>query len=416
MASETAKHLRDKRNSDWEKAKAILDRADTEKRSLTDEEDREFNAYNDEIDKTDTRLKTVLDSESRSREVDAAYNALAGKPQGRADENSFLGEVRSWAMQRDGAKSYMVVNRSNAMGPLNLRSLQSNTTNGSATVPTDFYDQLIAYLIEVSGILQTGPSVLTTQGGETIQVPRATQHVTATTAAQAGNLPTADAVFDQKTLGAQKFAALTHVSRELIDDTGVDILGYLARTAGRAIGNSFGSALVLGGNGISGGLIPSLSVAVTGGVTSAISAVGAPTGGATYENLVDLEYSVIAPYRQSKSCYWLAADATIGSLRKLKDTTGRPLWEPSPVLGSPDLLLGKPIVADPFVAAYATAAKSIAFGDFSNYFIRLVGGLRFERSDDFLFGSDLVSFRSILRGDGTLADANSIKLFQGGAS
>jgi HK97 family phage major capsid protein len=57
---------------------------------------------------------------------------------------------------------------------------------------------------------------------------------------------------------------------------------------------------------------------------------------------------------------------------------------------------------------------SVLFGDFSQYFVRLVGGIRFERSDDFQFGNDLVTFRALIRGDGNLADANAIKGFQGG--
>ena len=160
--------------------------------------------------------------------------------------------------------------------------------------------------------------------------------------------------------------------------------------------------------------MPQSSVGVTGGLASAISGAGAAQGGAIYANLVDLEYSVIAPYRQSRSCYWLAADKTIGSFRKLVDTNNRPVWEPSAVLGSPDLLLGKPIVADPFMPATAANALSIAFGDFSQYFVRMVGGVRFERSDDFAFGTDLVTFRAILRGDGNLVDTSAIKLFKGG--
>jgi HK97 family phage major capsid protein len=204
------------------------------------------------------------------------------------------------------------------------------------------------------------------------------------------------------------------VARELIDDSGVDLLGYLAMQAGRAIGNLFGTSLINGGSSISGGLIPQSSVGVTGGLASAVSGAGAAQGGAVYSSLVDLEYSVIAPYRQSRSCYWLAADKTIGSFRKLVDTNNRPVWEPSAVLGSPDLLLGKPIVADPFMPAVASNALSIAFGDFSQYFIRLVGGVRFERSDDFAFGTDLVTFRAILRGDGNLVDTSAIKLFKGG--
>jgi HK97 family phage major capsid protein len=167
-------------------------------------------------------------------------------------------------------------------------------------------------------------------------------------------------------------------------------------------------------NGSGAGAPSGIITGATVGVTGAVTGVG---GSPSYANLVDLEYSVIAPYRQSRSCYWLAADKTIGGFRKITDTTGRPIWEPSAVLGSPDLLLGKPLVADPFMPAQATGALSIAFGDFSQYFVRLVGGVRFERSDDFAFGSDVVTFRAILRGDGTLVDrTGAIKLYKGASS
>ena len=87
------------------------------------------------------------------------------------------------------------------------------------------------------------------------------------------------------------------------------------------------------------------------------------------------------------------------------------------VLGSPDLLLGKPLVADPFMPAVATGAHPVSFGDMSTFFVRLVGGVRFERSDDYLFNEDLVAFRCLLRGDGTLVDqTGSVKLYQGAAT
>jgi HK97 family phage major capsid protein len=67
-------------------------------------------------------------------------------------------------------------------------------------------------------------------------------------------------------------------------------------------------------------------------------------------------------------------------------------------------MMGKPIYTDPFMPAIATGAKSIVFGDISQYFVRLAGGVRFERSDDFAFNTDLVTFRALVRGDGILVD------------
>jgi HK97 family phage major capsid protein len=427
MASEVAKTLRDRRQQAWHEARTLLDVSTEEKRELTEIEGRKFEALNGEIDKIDERLKAVLDAEQRSRETDEAYNRLASRPQEvRATFNQFEDEMRNWMRGTSNDLSPRVIRREQSTRSLNhilrggmadprvreeLRIMTTNgvlagSTNASASVPVDFYDQLISYLIEVSGLLQTGPSVLNTAGGETIQVPVASAHITGTSVAQGATIPSADPALSQKTLSSQKFGALTQLSRELIDDTAVDLLGYLAMSTGRAIGNAFGSALVNGTSSISGGVLAGAAASVTG--VTATGTLGAPI----YDNLVDLEYSVIAPYRQSRSCYWLAADKTIGAMRKIKDGNGRPIWEPSAVLGAPDLLLGKPLVSDPFMPQLgATGRQVLAFGDFSQYFVRLVGGLRFERSDDFAFGSDLITFRALLRGDGNWGDATAVKTF-----
>jgi HK97 family phage major capsid protein len=72
--------------------------------------------------------------------------------------------------------------------------------------------------------------------------------------------------------------------------------------------------------------------------------------------------------------------------------------------------------------AYGSGATSMAFGDFSQYFVRLIGGVRFERSDDFAFNTDLVTFRAIVRADGNLMNppaaitTQPLQLFKGGAS
>ena len=69
-------------------------------------------------------------------------------------------------------------------------------------------------------------------------------------------------------------------------------------------------------------------------------------------------------------------------------------------------------VADP-----AADAKSVCFGDMSKYFIRDVKGVRVERSADFAFQNDLITWRFILRTDGDLIDTTgAVKHFVGGAA
>jgi HK97 family phage major capsid protein len=411
MASELAKSLRDRRLNVWEQAKDIADKAAEENRAFSAEEQGTWEALNEELDTLDKRIKAVLEQEDRAKQADESFNRIHGQPveKGKQPESQGASELRSFLRGDPGAPRYLDVKPE---GPVQFRVLSSLTTGaGGNTVPTSFYEQLMAHLIETSGIMQTNPTVLNTSSGEPLQVPKTTAHSTAALTAQAGSLPVSDPTFGMTTLGSFKYGLLIQVSRELVDDTGVDLEGYLAMQAGRALGNAFGADLITGtGVAKPAGLLTSASNSVTGSTTG----VG---GRAVYADLVDLEYSVISPYRSSRSCYWLMRDATVGALRKIVDSTGQPIWQPSIQIGAPDLLLGKPIAADPFMPATATGARSIAFGDFSQFFVRLAGGIRFERSDDFAFGTDLVSFRAILRGDGALVDlTGAIKIYQGNAA
>jgi HK97 family phage major capsid protein len=68
------------------------------------------------------------------------------------------------------------------------------------------------------------------------------------------------------------------------------------------------------------------------------------------------------------------------------------------------------------VADAALSAKSVVVGDFSAYTIRDVAGVRFERSSDYAFANDLVTFRTLLRTDGDLVDTSALKVHQGAAS
>jgi len=411
--SEIVTRLRERRLNVWNQAKEIADRASEENRNFSPEEQGTWDALNGELDALDKRIKSALDQETRAKEQEEAFNRLEGKPVERgvpAQQSQFGTQLRSMLRGDANAPRFIDVRPTSPL--TELRALSKLTTGaGGNTVPTSFYDQLVAHLIEVSGVLQTNPTVLNTNSGENLQIPKTTTHSTAASAAEAAVLPSADPAFGLVTLGAYKFGWTGRVSRELVDDTGVDLEGYLAMAAGRALGNKFGADLVTGtGTSQPTGFMTSATIGITGTTTG-------QSGAPQYVDLVDLMYSVISPYRTSRSCYWIMRDATVGGLRKLRDTTGQPIWQPSMQLGAPDLLLGKPIVTDPFMPAVVTGAECVAFGDFSQMFIRMVGGIRFERSDDFLFDSDMVAYRAVLRGDGALVDlTGAIKKFKSPAT
>jgi len=419
--SEIVTRLRDRRLNVWNQAKEIADRAAEENRNFAPEEQGTWDALNSELDQLDARIKSAMDTEARAKDQEEAFNKLSGKPQsgGAPAPDQRAAELRSFLKGEAGTKRWFDVVPDGPV-PADFRTLSKLTTGaGGNVVPTSFYNRLMAHLIEVSAILQSGATVLNTTSGEVLQVPKTTSHSTALLTAEAGTITASDPAFGQASLGAYKYGVLIQVSRELVDDSGVDLEGYLAMQAGRALGNALGADLVTGtGSTKPTGILNNSTLGVSGasglsGGFGSQSATG--TSGADY--LIDLFYSVISPYRASSACSWLVRDATMAVIRKLKDTTGQYIFQPSLVAGTPDTVMGKPIRSDPFMPAIATGgAKSVLFGDISQYFVRLAGGVRFERSDDFAFSTDLVTFRALIRGDGVLVDqTGAVKHFAGGA-
>lgn len=400
------KQIQERRAGVWEQAKSLLDTAEAEKRDLSAEEEQTYQRLNTQIDVIDERVKALVDAEQRSADADAAFDALLKRPateDRKGDEDN--SELRQFV--RGERRSIEI----RPEGRVNFRDLTKGTaTAGGNTVPTTFYNRLIAHLIEVSGLMMASPTVLNTSTGESIEVPVTTAHSTAAITAEGAAITESDPAFAKRTLGAYKYGVLIQASSELLTDTGVDLEGYLSMQAGRALGNAFGANLITGtGSSQPTGVVTSASTGKTGGT----GVVGAFTA----DDLIDLFFSVIGPYRNSPSCGWLMRDASMAAVRKLKDSQGQYLWQPSVQLGVPDLLLSKPVHTDPTVAAPALGAKSVVFGDFSAYFVRMAGGIRFERSDDFAFNTDMTTFRAIVRGDGLTVDqTGAIKVFAGGAS
>lgn len=417
MSAELIKRLQDERLRLWEEQKAALDKAEEAKRDLEGEEEQAWQRRNSRIDEIDERVKELVDGQQRADDAAAAFDRLLGTkrtapPAAERDTNA---QLRAFLRGEAGRKLEFApatgvpspVRRSAAES----RDLLSGTpTAGGNTVPTSFYNQLVAHLIEVSGLLMAAPTVLTTESGEAIMIPKTTAHGGAALVTEGSPIPESDPTFAQARLDAYKYGQLLQISSELVDDTGVDLQGYIAKQAGRAVGNAIGGHLITGtGSGQPQGVVPAATVGVTGGT--------GVTGAFTADNIIDLQYSVIAPYRNSQSCSWLMRDATVGAARKLKDSTGQYLWQPALVAGAPDTLLGKPLNTDPFVPAVGLGNRSVLFGDFAAYYVRWVRGVRFERSDDYAFNQDLITYRTLLRGDGDLVDTSgAIKAFAGGAT
>ena len=389
--SEYIKQQHEARQNAWAEAKALLDGAAAEKRDLTAEENAKYERISADLDSRAKVIETL--KADADRELRAAEAMRGAENQARP-----VAEVRN---EKDDAEAI----RAMARGEIRSYDFEKrDVTKGStgSPVPTSFYDQVILLARTVGPMLETS-TILNTAGGEGLQIPSLSAYSTGTVTSEGNVIGESDPTFNNfVTLSAYKYSFLTQVSRELIEDAGVDILGFLAAQTGVAMGYAVNEALTTGTG----------TVQPNGIVNRAGSAVTGTALNPTADNLIDLVYSIDTMGRRLPGTGFQMNSASIANVRKLKDNAGQYLFTPSLSADARDLLLGYPIFENPAMASAASAAKPVIFGNLPSYYVRQVGGLKLDRSDDFAFSSDLVTFRATFRVDGNLIQTSHVKYFK----
>jgi HK97 family phage major capsid protein len=380
----------EQRQRAWEAAKALLDNAAAEKRDLTAEEEASYTKINKDLDERAARIEALKADAEREAKIEMATREIAAqvRPVERAVSND--GDVLR-SMARGETRSHTFETRDVVK------------TSTGAPVPTSFYDQVIAQARLVGPMLDTS-TILRTAGGENLQIPSQAGWSTAAITGEGTAISESDPTFNSFiTLSAYKYSFLVQLSRELIEDSGVDILGFLATQTGNALGFKVNSDLTIG-NGTN---------QPNGIVTAAASAVTGTTAGPTFsaDDLITLAYSLDGAARRLPGVGWMMNTSSLGVVRKLKDNSGRYIFEPALADGN-DRVLSYPVYENPAMASNASATKSVIFGHLPSYYVRMAGGLRFDRSDDYAFNADLVTFRATMRVDGNLPQTSHVKFYK----
>jgi HK97 family phage major capsid protein len=317
----------------------------------------------------------------------------------------FAGELRSVPVSVAGIKPHLRQD-----GRWEIRALGTTSTGiGGALVPSSLGRQIVEAVTEYAAIRQCGVTILQTSGGENLTIPQLVSHGTASIVAEGGTILANDPSFGTTVLSAYKYAQLLQLPRELIQDQVVDLLSWVARDMGRALGEASGADMILG-PGTAGPL--GVMVACGTGVVGGTAQAGIPTA----DELIDLFYSV--PSAARARGVWLMNDATLAKIRKIKDEVDRYLVVDLGGLqnGSPATIMGRPVVTDPNVASCGTSANSICWGDFSAFWVRDVAEVELLSSQDFAFNQDLITWRAVARMDSRLLDASALKVYHGGSA
>ena len=396
----TILELREKRAKAWEAAKAFLDSHRKENGVLSAEDDAAYTKMEQEITDLGKEIARLERQEALDAELNRPVNRpLTGKPGGRADADD--GEDKTGRASDDYRKNFWNAMRSKAPMPAVTNALQVGTDSEGGYLVPDEYERTLVEALEEENIFRQMAKVIKTSSGDR-KIPVVASKGTASWIDEEGAFPESDDSFGQVSIGAYKLGTLIKVSEELLNDSVFDLQSYISREFARRIGAKEEEAFFTGdGKGKPLGVL-----AATGGAETGVTAASATA--VTADELMDLYYSLKSPYR--KKSVWVLNDSTIKAIRKLKDNNGQYLWQPSLTAGAPDMILGRPIKTSAYMPAIAAGAKTIAFGDFSYYWIADRQGRSFKRLNELFAATGQVGFLASQRVDGKMILAEAVKV------
>lgn len=390
----------------------VLDRAKGEKRELSADENVQVDRIIADEEEMRKKIERLEKAEDMQKSLEGHENRFKADGQEGKQKVEYRDAFKKWVM---GGTARMTEEERNILYKNGIneetRALSATTgTAGGYTVPQGFYDQVIEAMKWFGGMRQVA-NVFSTDSGNALPIP--TTNDTANVGellAENTQAGTQDVAFGQTTLNAYKFSSkMILVPIELLQDSAFDVEAFLSKKLGERIGR-INNQLFTTGTGTS------QPQGVVTGATSGKVGVAGQTTAVTYDDLIDLEHSVDIAYRDGAK--YMFHDQTLKAVKKLKDSQGRPLWLPGLAFKEPDTINGFGFQVNNDVAQMAANAKSILFGDFSNYWIRDVKSIQVVRFNEKFMDYGQVGFLAFSRADGKLVNAggNPVAYYQNSAT
>lgn len=361
-------------------ARALYETAKAEGRSLTSDEQANFDKLHDEA----TKLKEQAETEQRKELLEHQETELrqsAGRKvtsRGVVTNLTEAGRQRAiklWAMApaliangqlRSDDELFCEEYGINVRSGTFSRSLATSAaaTGGNAVAPlfVSQIQQKLAHHIDVRQVA----NLLTTDTGADMPWPQIEDSYDASVVSQGGSVSTSnDPAFGNpnKILKAWRYeSGIVKVSIEMLQDV-PNIEQVLTDLLVKRIARKQETDFVLGSAPTTG---------PEGCLYGASTAVNLSSGNSlTFDHLISLKFAVNKAYR--KDAAWMMSDGTLAAIRKLKDTTNNYLWQPSTQVGEPDLILGHPVyisnvMPDHSAIAADTGEKFVLFGSFKDSF------------------------------------------------
>lgn len=387
----TMKELIEKRAKLWDTAKSFVETHQDENGVLSKEDTETYNKMEKEIED----LTDVIDRQQRAERREAELSKPVNSPIVVKPSNGDMeGEKEKKGTASNEYKNAMLsAMRSNFRNVSNI--LQEKVDADGGYLVPDEYDSRLIDVLEEENIMRSLATTITTAGQHKINI--AATKPAAAWIEEGAALTFGDAKFSQIYLDAYKLHVAIKVTEELLYDNAFGLENYIITQFGKALANAEEDAF-LNGDGKS---KPTGIFAATGGGEVANTLTAAIKS----DDMIDLVYGLKRPYRKKAS--FIMNDATLATLRKLKDNNGAYIWQPSYKEGEPDRVLGYPVHTSAFAPKNA-----IAFGDYSYYNIGDRGSRSFADLRELFAGNGMVGFVAKERVDGKLILPEAVKILK----
>jgi HK97 family phage major capsid protein len=265
------------------------------------------------------------------------------------------------------------------------------TAGGYAAIGEEISDQIDLQLKFFAGVRKYA-TIVTTERGVPLLYPIVEDFDNeATEIAENTQVSQLDVEqFGSLLLGPRKLASkIIVIPYELLEDSPFALVDFLARVVGERCGRGANKLYTT----------MALTAAPAAVTTAAPAAI-------TGDEIINTFYSVDAAYRDSPSAGWLMHSSMLKYVRELKDGSQRYLFYKNKDAGSPDTLMGKPVIPNYHMSSSPSASTpSMYFGDLSKVLIHDVGGVRLRRLYERYGDSDQVGLIAFLRTSAGILDA-----------
>lgn len=385
----TIKELIEKRAKVWETAKNFVETHEKEG-VLSEEDTMTYNKMEKEIEDLTMSIERQQRALDRDHELSKPVNSpITGKPYVPEMDDKKMTGVKS----KEYKNAMLSAMRSNFRNVSNI--LQEGVDGDGGYLVPEEYDKRLIEVLEGENIMRGLATTITTSGQHKINI--AATKPAAAWIEEGGALTFGGATFDQIYLDAYKLHVAIKVTEELLYDNAFGLENYIITQFGKALANAEEDAFLNGdGTGKPLGIF-----AETGGG----QVVSTLTAAIKSDDLIDLVYGLKRPYRKNAS--FIMNDATLASLRKLKDNNGAYIWQPSYREGEPDRVLGYAVHTSSFAPENA-----IAFGDYSYYNIGDRGSRSFAELRELFAGNGMIGYVAKERVDGKLVLPEAVKILK----